>query len=188
MDPKLLLVTERASTEDFLLDVLDRRGYEVDVATDRREALDLSEQNSYDLALLDESIQEDDGVEVYREIEQRQDGLGGILCCEDPRLDDVDTAIRAGMEHVVAKPIDAGEIVSLIEGAARESSRPYDQRFPNALPGFETEEGVVKRRKESLCETCGRFTHWSHSTLQLYFCCEDCLARYQHLSESRLTR
>lgn len=181
MDHKLLLVTEEPSTEHTLVDLLDRCGYEVDMASDRRAALELSERNAYHVAVLDETIQEDNGVEVFQEIERRQEAVGGILCCEDPRVDNVDTAIRAGMEHVVAKPIDAEEIVSLIERVTRESSRPFDQRFPNAPPGFETEEGVVKRRTEFWCETCGRSTYWSHKKIGLHFCCVDCLSRYLHL-------
>jgi DNA-binding response OmpR family regulator len=180
MDQKLLLVTEMPSAGEPLVDSLDHRGYEVDVATDRREALELSERNAYDVAVLDETIHESEGIEVFQEIERRQERVGGILCCDEPRIDDVYPAMQAGMDHVVAKPVDAEEIVSLIESATRESSRPFDQRFPDVPPGVETEEGVTKRRKAFWCETCGRTTHWSHKMLQLYFCCEDCLTRYLH--------
>lgn len=182
MDSKLLFVTEKPSTEHALVDSLDRRGYEVDIATNRSAALELCTRNDYDAALVDETVQDCDGIEVFQEIEFLQQGVDGILCCDAPKVDDADEAIQAGMRHVVAKPVDSGEIVPLVEGMTNESSRPFDRRFPSAPPGFKTEEGMAKRRRAFWCETCGRPTYWFHKQLLLYFCCEDCLARYQHLA------
>jgi DNA-binding NtrC family response regulator len=181
MDSKLLFVTEKPSTEHALVDSMDRRGYEMDVATDRGEALELCTWNEYDAALVDETVQDRNGIEVFREIEALQQGMDGILCCYAPWADDADEAIQAGMRHVVAKPVDSGEIVPLIEGIVNESSRPFERRFPKAPPGFETEEGMTRGRNASWCEICSRSTHWLHKELLLYFCCEDCLARYRHL-------
>jgi DNA-binding NtrC family response regulator len=179
---KLLVVAQDPATEHAWLDYLFDDRYGVDVVTDPDTAMRLSERNDYDIALVDDSIEERSGIDLFHDLDSQQIQLGGILCCDNPTIDDVDSAIRAGMRHVLAKPVKADEVAPLIEGVISESSRTFDERFPNAVCGFETEEGVVKGC-EMVCEMCARTTYWYHKKLRLCFCSADCLSRYLSLHE-----
>jgi DNA-binding response OmpR family regulator len=178
MSRKLLCVTENPRGKRQLVESLSTSGYDVDFATGRRDALSLTEQNSYDVALLDECVDRENGIEIFRDIHQRQEQLGGILCCQDPTVDRVDAAIAAGIHHVVARPVNPREVLALITGVAGESSRPFDQRFPSVSTGYMTETGLRKCERQLECEVCGRPTHWCHRTEQAFFCCEDCFRSY----------
>jgi DNA-binding NtrC family response regulator len=182
MRKKLLVVAENPTTEREWLHGLSHDEYGVDVVADPRVAVQLSERNDYDVALLDESIETRSGIDVFHDLDRRQTQLGGILCSHNPTINKVDSAINAGMKHVVAKPVKLAELRPLLEGVLSESSRTFDERFPKATGGFETEEGFVKG-SEMWCETCARGTSWRHKKLALPFCSADCYSRYHSLRE-----
>ncbi len=133
-----------------LFDSLERSGFVVDVATDRQCAVDLSERNVYDVALLDDQVQRDNGIDIYRDIGRRQGRVDSILCCHDMTSECVDAAIAAGVSHVVGKELRAIDLAPLVRGAVTESSRSFDDRFPDAAPGWVTEEEMVKSRAGTL--------------------------------------
>jgi two-component system response regulator GlrR len=180
MPGKLLCVTQNPQRKQGLFHCLESGGYDIDVATDRQQAVSLSERKTYDVALVDQLVDDDDGVEIFRDIDRRQHHVGGVLCCEQPTIAQIDSAIAAGVKHVVVSPEQMGNLTTLIDGDIRESSRSFDERFPNAVYGFATEEGVVKG-ESACCESCSRITNWHHKRLGRSFCCADCLARYLSL-------
>jgi two-component system response regulator PhoP len=182
MPGKLLCVTQNPQNKQVLFESLEHGGYDVDVATDWQQAVYLSRQTDYDVALLDEQVNRDRGIDIFRVIDRQQNHLSGILCCMEPTIAHIDSAITAGVKHVLAKPVTTDELVSFVDGIVRESSRSFDDRFPNVPAGFATEEGVVKG-SPALCESCSRMTSWYHKRLRLSFCSADCLSRYLSLHE-----
>jgi two-component system response regulator ArlR len=67
-DFKILLVEDEKQMAMFIQMELDHEGYKVDVAYDGREGLNLSENNEYNLILLDIMIPGLNGIEVCRRI------------------------------------------------------------------------------------------------------------------------
>ena len=67
--------------------------------------------------------------------------------------------------------------------ATNKSAQPYDERFPDANAGFETEDGMAKVFGKYDCEVCGRKTEWVHSKLTVYLCSHDCLTLYDTQGE-----
>lgn len=177
---RVLCVTQDPQGKQRLFEQLVDDGYQVDVATDRRKAVTLSEREIYDVAVVDQRVAVDDGIAILHDIECRQDHVGGVLCCEDPRIADV--AIAAGVKHVVANPYRVDDLVPLLAGDVRESARRFDERFRQAADGFATEEGIVKGEL-GYCESCNRVTSWHHERLARSFCSADCLARYLSMRE-----
>lgn len=62
--------------------------------------------------------------------------------------------------------------------AINKSAQPYDERFPDADVGFESDENMTKVFGEFDCVLCGRKTAWVHSKLAAYLCSHDCLTIY----------
>ena len=62
---------------------------------------------------------------------------------------------------------------------AGRTAQPYDERFPDAATGFETDEGMARAFREFECEVCCRKTAWVHSQLAVYLCSRDCLTLYE---------
>jgi hypothetical protein len=57
--------------------------------------------------------------------------------------------------------------------------RSFDEQFPAAEPGFETDEGMTKALADAACDVCGRRTPWFHFKLAVYLCSQDCLTHCQ---------
>ena len=72
MDAKILVVDDEQPIADILKFNLEKEGYQVIVAYDGEEAIELAENEKPDLILLDIMLPKKDGNEVCREIRKTQ--------------------------------------------------------------------------------------------------------------------
>jgi len=112
---RILAVDDDQSTRRIVSKLLSDRGYQVDSASDGASALDLVRRNSYDLAVLDYEMPLMNGVELFRHISKLRPATIGIFLTAHTRLDTVFPAVEAGITRVLGKPIDGGELVSVVE-------------------------------------------------------------------------
>jgi CheY-like chemotaxis protein/HPt (histidine-containing phosphotransfer) domain-containing protein len=110
--------------------LLGRRGHRVRLASNGREALALAGQRAFDLMLLDVHMPELDGIEVVREIRERERVAGGhlpvIALTARSRTEDRERCLAAGMDHFLSKPIQPSDLLAAIDRLARPAavSRP----------------------------------------------------------------
>jgi two-component system cell cycle response regulator DivK len=111
--PKLLLVEDNELNRDMLVKRLSRRGYEMLIAVNGREGVDMARTENPDLILMDMSLPEIDGWEAT-----------GILKA-DPNTHDIpvlaltahamdgdrEKAIKAGCDDYDTKPIDLPRLI-----------------------------------------------------------------------------
>jgi CheY-like chemotaxis protein len=71
----ILVVDDEPQVAALMADFLELEGYEVETAKNGREALEKIAARSYDAILSDLRMPELDGVGLYRELEQRHQGL-----------------------------------------------------------------------------------------------------------------
>jgi DNA-binding NtrC family response regulator len=97
-------------------DILGDAGYECDVAYSPDEALQLLEDDPerYVLGVLDYQMPGMNGVELYERIQSVHPEFVGLFLTAHPRIDTVYAAINAGAERVLAKPVNAQELVPLV--------------------------------------------------------------------------
>jgi len=113
--PPILIVDDDQDNCLVLSKLLNRRGYPVDVAFDGEAALELLRRNSYRLALIDYRMPGMNGVELYRHMNEVRPNVVGVFLTGYPTIDTVFPAIDAGVERVLAKPVDINELVGIIE-------------------------------------------------------------------------
>ncbi|CAN5713345.1 adenylate/guanylate cyclase domain-containing protein [soil metagenome] len=104
----LLVVDDNPLNRDLLSRQLARKGYEVATADNGTAALQLLEEQSFDLVLLDILMPGIDGVEVLRRIRQ-QVRLADMPVIMTSSLDEIDSVIRCleiGAADYVTKPFD----------------------------------------------------------------------------------
>lgn len=174
---KLLIVGADHLARADVKTTLSDRGFAVDAVDGLPRAEQLVEEADYDVVIVDEEVSAGDGIDLFREISRKCDRLLGILCSESPTVTTVDRAIRAGMQHVVPKPVDPGELVRLVHELTSRTAEPFHQLFRD-------EEGIIKADRELPCEFCGQQTYWRHPVLRAYFCCQDCFMLYRQLQGS----
>ncbi|MGI4766619.1 MAG: response regulator [Janthinobacterium lividum] len=120
---KILLVEDHEEIWDFLSRRLRRRGFEVAVATDGQEGIDMSKSEAPDIILLDMNLPTVDGWTAAAMI--RADPgtarLPIIALTAHAMSGDKEKAVAAGCTDYCPKPIDFSDLLGKIE---RHGPRP----------------------------------------------------------------
>lgn len=111
----------RANIADILIDL----GYTTDVAENGNKALEiiseqLSEEQEFDLCLLDFKMPGMDGAELFERIQKACPDLRAIMMTAYAGEDGVKRALDAGTWKVLRKPVDVRVLLSLIQEATDE--------------------------------------------------------------------
>ena len=116
--PLRILVTEdNAVNRKVLLKILQRLGYEADVAVDGCEALEATAHKPYDIVFMDVQMPKMDGLEATRRIRSEQsDAQCPIIVglTANALKGDREICLRAGMHDYVSKPVRIAQIQDLL--------------------------------------------------------------------------
>src|SRR5436190_1651448 len=115
--PAILVVDDDRDTCQNLCDILIDLGYTVQTAGDGLAALELVRRQSFDVALLDFKMPGMDGLSLYREIKRISPATVAIIISAYVTPDTTEEACRAGTWKVLAKPVDLGAVLPLVEEA-----------------------------------------------------------------------
>jgi two-component system, NtrC family, response regulator HydG len=115
--PSILVVDDDVDTCRNLSDILTDLGYQVDVAHDGYQALDLVRRRPYDVALLDYKMPGMDGLTLYREIKKLRAGTVAIVVTAYAGGGTTEEALEAGAWKVLPKPVDFPPLLRLVEEA-----------------------------------------------------------------------
>ena len=122
--PTVLLVEDNEMNRDMLSRRLQRRGYEVLLAVDGQQGIDMSRRESPDILLLDMSLPVKDGWQVAREM-KADDSLRRIpiiALTAHAMADDRLRAMEAGCDDYATKPVDLPRLLSKMNALLAEPS------------------------------------------------------------------
>lgn len=116
---RILLAEDNATNQKLTLRILERIGYNADIANNGLEALDALKRNVYDVVLMDVQMPEMDGLEATRRIRRdfpdyRQPQI--IAMTANAMQGDREMCLAAGMDDYVSKPV---RIDVLVEALSR---------------------------------------------------------------------
>ena len=114
---RILVVDDEVDTCANLSDILSDLGYEVDVAYDGLGALELVNQKTYDVALLDLKMPGMNGLELYRRIKQLEAGTVAIVVTAYANSNAADDALAAGAWKIVSKPVNLSKLLAFVDEA-----------------------------------------------------------------------
>jgi len=116
---RVLVAEDNELNSELLLQLLVRRGHQVQLAHTGREALRLAEAQVYDLLLLDVHMPELDGFSVIQAIRERELATGTrlpvVAVTARSRREDRQRCLAAGMDDFLVKPINAAELWAAID-------------------------------------------------------------------------
>ena len=120
---RILLAEDNAVNQKLALRLLQRMGYEADVALNGLEAIEALAAESYDVVLMDVQMPELDGLEATRRIRATWPKLPVriVAMTANAMEGDRETCIAAGMDDYIAKPIRPDELATALTAA---TSRP----------------------------------------------------------------
>jgi len=114
---KILLVEDNEMNRDMLSRRLARKGFDVAIAVDGREGVDMAQSGEYDLILMDMSLPEIDGWEATRQLRVLQGAarVPIIALTAHAMAGDREKALEAGCDDYDTKPIELPRLLSKIE-------------------------------------------------------------------------
>jgi CheY-like chemotaxis protein len=124
--PKVLLVEDNEESRDALARHLRRKGYEMLLAVDGRQALDVARAEAPDLILLDMSLPVLDGWETTRRLkaEAATRGIPVIALTAHAMAGDRERALGAGCDDYDTKPIEFPRLLTKIESLLGTKASP----------------------------------------------------------------
>ena len=114
---KILLVEDNEMNRDMLSRRLERRGYEVVIAVDGQQGVDLAQSALPDLILMDMSLPVIDGWEATRQLKSmdRMKAVPIIALTAHAMSGDREKALEAGCNDYDTKPIELPRLLGKIE-------------------------------------------------------------------------
>ncbi|HEY3304289.1 MAG TPA: response regulator [Candidatus Binatia bacterium] len=115
MAKSILVVDDEQHFLELLIRILGKREFEVHPAPSGTEALNLLEQKSFDLALLDIRMGPMNGIQLLDEIKKRQPDIKAVMMTAYPTSETRGQALEKGAAAYLSKPLDLEELVKTIE-------------------------------------------------------------------------
>jgi CheY-like chemotaxis protein len=115
--PKILLVEDNEMNQDMLTRRLERRGYQVVLATDGAQGVALAASEIPDLILMDMSLPVMDGWDATRNIkaDPATSSIPVIALTAHAMSGDRERAMQAGCDDYDTKPIELARLLGKIE-------------------------------------------------------------------------
>jgi signal transduction histidine kinase/DNA-binding response OmpR family regulator len=166
---KILLAEDSLVNQKLASAVLEKRGHEVTVVNNGREALAALKSQRFDLVLMDVQMPEMDGFEATRNIRENEKDTGQhvpiIAMTAHALKGDRERCLGAGMDDYVAKPIHAKNLFQTMEAlitpadaAPNAKALPVDSEadldWDAALESAEGDRDVLRILVETLLEEC----------------------------------
>jgi len=115
---RILVVDDEPSITEFVSYNLKKEGYEVSVAENGDEALELAAANQFDLVVLDVMLPGMDGYEVCRRLRAVSSVPVLFLSARDTELDKV-VGLEIGGDDYLAKPFGVRELTARVKALLR---------------------------------------------------------------------
>lgn len=116
MSKRILIVEDNPQNRYLVSFLLEQQGYELSIAEDGAQALEMLEGDAPDLILMDMQLPKIDGYEATRRIkanERLRDIPLVALTAHSMRRDE-QRAIDAGCDEFITKPVDADGLLALV--------------------------------------------------------------------------
>jgi len=126
MSHKILVVDDDILVLEALEGLLKSSGYAVKVVTRGQEALEILEEEHFDLLILDVVMPKMTGFDVCCEVRKRNDKMSKvkiIMLTAKADVRDVEIREECGCDLYLTKPIDPDKLVELIRNTLEDSSQ-----------------------------------------------------------------
>ncbi len=115
----ILLVEDHNDLAASIGDYLESAGFAMDFAADGAIALNLLDENPYDIIVLDLMLPKIDGIRVCERLRERGDGTPILMLTARDQLDDKVAGFNAGADDYLVKPFEMEELEMRIRALVR---------------------------------------------------------------------
>ena len=122
----ILVVDDDKSILRTFTRILQKSGYEIDVAETGGEAMDKAENQHYDLALVDIRLPDMDGTELLAKLKKQLQDTVKIMITGFPSLETGVKALNEGADAYLVKPVKPQELLFLLEEKLKNREEPQE--------------------------------------------------------------
>ncbi|MBO1085998.1 response regulator transcription factor [Enterococcus mundtii] len=166
---KVLLIEDDPTITDFMEVVLAKEHYRVTIATTGMEALNVFQEDSFDLILLDLGLPDIDGIELLKIIRKRLATPLIVISARNNEHEKV-KALDLGADDYVTKPFGMNELLARIRTAFR-------HRKQEELPSVITNGELTLDTESQLLTKAGEPIHLTKNEYRIL------LVLFQHLGK-----
>lgn len=124
---KILVIEDEKLLADSIRELLEGKGFEVEVAYDGETGEEYAELGIYDLLILDVVMPGMNGYEVARMVRSKHCGTPILMLTARSGLEDRITGLNAGADYYLTKPFDTRELLACINALLRRQGAQVDE-------------------------------------------------------------
>lgn len=124
---KILIIEDEKLLADSLRKLLEKKGFDVEIAYDGEIGAEYALLGIYDLLVLDVMMPKLNGYEVARQVRSRHLGTPILMLTARSDLEDRITGLNAGADYYLTKPFDTREFLACINALLRRQGAQVDE-------------------------------------------------------------
>ena len=124
---KILIIEDEKILADSLRNLLEGKGFQVEIAYDGETGAEYAMLGVYDLLILDVMIPNLNGYQVARQVRARRCTTPILMLTAKSELQDRIEGLNAGADYYLTKPFDSRELLACINALLRRQGTQVDE-------------------------------------------------------------
>lgn len=145
MNKRILVIEDEVKIANFIKRGLKEDGYEVEIALDGKEGLDMAVNQLFDLLVLDVMLPEMDGMEVCRQYRSRGKSTPIIMLTAKDSVSDKVQGLDLGADDYMTKPFAFEEFLARVRSHLRKAEQKAETTLRIADLVLDTRTRRVER-------------------------------------------
>lgn len=141
---RILIVEDEKDLCQMIAKSLKESGYEVDIANNGNEAMELLDVENYDLIVLDLNLPEIDGMEILEEFRTFNQDTKIIILSARSQIKDKVEGLDKGANDYLSKPFHLDELEARIRSLTRRNFITNNQMLSYKNLSFDSKKRIVK--------------------------------------------
>ncbi len=127
---KILIVDDDETIRSTMKAILEDEGYSVDSAANGKEAIKKTQEQSYNLALLDIRLPDMEGVELLKLMKEPMPRMRKIMVTGFPSLQNAVEAVNKNADAYLIKPVDVDKLLATVKEqlAKQEEDKKFSEQ------------------------------------------------------------
>lgn len=117
---RILVVDDDIDILQSLKEILETKGYDVEVAESAQKGLELAKKRFFNLAILDIKLPDMEGTELLAKIHKEKPQMMKVMLTGYPSLDNAVQALNLGADAYLMKPVNPEELLKVVEEKLKE--------------------------------------------------------------------
>jgi len=153
---RILVIDDDESIRKTISKALEMEGYKVDVAENGTEAIQKTQANFYNLALIDIRLPDMQGTKLLSAMKDTTPTMVKIILTGYPALDNAIEAVNRGADSYITKPVKMDELIERVKKLVKKQQEETEYSQEKVAEYVEARIKELETRKEQTSENDDR--------------------------------